>query len=84
MPDRFVAIDLETTGLDPRSCEIIEFGAARVEKGEITERFSRLARPSAPLPAAITRLTGITDADLAGAPDAGLALAEFLEFIGLR
>ncbi len=81
-PDRFVAIDLETTGLDPRSCEIIEFGAARVEGGEITARFSRLARPSAPLPAAITRLTGITDADLAGAPDAGLALTEFLEFIG--
>ncbi len=81
-PDRFVAIDLETTGLDPRASEIIEFGAVRVEEEKITERFERLARPSAPLPAAITRLTGITDADLAGAPGAGLALAEFLEFVG--
>jgi DNA polymerase III epsilon subunit family exonuclease len=77
-----VAIDLETTGLDASTCEIIEFGAVRFRGGEPAERFESLARPSGPLPEAITRLTGITDADLAGAPESGHALAEFLEFIG--
>ena len=32
--DTFVAFDLETTGLDPRSAEILEIGAVRVQAGE--------------------------------------------------
>jgi DNA polymerase III epsilon subunit family exonuclease len=81
-PGVFVAIDLETTGLDASTCEIIEFGAVRFRGGAPVERFESLARSPAPLPEAITRLTGISDADLAGAPESGHALAEFLEFIG--
>ena len=55
-PERFVAIDFETTGLDSRTDSIIEFGAARVVGGKVTATFLRLARPgrrrSAPGPAA--------------------------------
>jgi predicted DnaQ family exonuclease/DinG family helicase len=58
--DSFISIDIETTGLDPRSSEIIELGAARFADGAQVESFSELVSPSAPLPLEITRLTGIT------------------------
>ena len=35
----FVAVDLETTGLDPKKDRIIEIGAIRVENGESDSRF---------------------------------------------
>ena len=80
--DRFVALDLETTGLDSRRDEIVELGAARFEKGELVGSFSKLARPSRPLPRAVALLTGIADADLRAAPLLADVLPEFLEFLG--
>jgi ATP-dependent DNA helicase DinG len=66
----FALVDLETTGLaeDPAS-EPIEVGAVLVEPGggAVTTLWS-LVRASRPLPRAIRRLTGLADADLAGAP----------------
>jgi len=44
------------------------------------ERFSTFVAPDRPIGAAITRLTGITDADLVGAPAAADAAARFAEF----
>ena len=41
----FVVFDLETTGLDASSCEIIEIGACKVHDGKITETFSCLIKP---------------------------------------
>lgn len=81
VPD-YVAVDLETTGLDPRRDAIIEFGAARVCGGCIDERFSVLVNPSRPLDPFITRLTGITDHMLRGAPAIDEVLPAFLEFAG--
>ncbi|MFB3117547.1 MAG: exonuclease domain-containing protein, partial [Myxococcota bacterium] len=63
-------VDLETTGLseDP-AAEILEFGAVLVEPGarSITTVES-LVRPQRSLPLTISRLTGLTDADVTGAP----------------
>ena len=36
MVNSYVAVDLETTGLDPKRDKIIEIGAVRIEDGEIT------------------------------------------------
>jgi ATP-dependent DNA helicase DinG len=80
--DSFVAIDLETTGLNAGSCEIIEYGAVRVSGGEITERFQSFARPQSLLPPAVTKLTGITEDDLSAAPENHLAFKKFMEFLG--
>ncbi|MBX5484780.1 MAG: exonuclease [Myxococcaceae bacterium] len=63
-----VFVDLETTGLNPQTDEVIEVGALFVEEGQVVRRISRLFRPSAPLPLAIQRITGLTDADLDGQP----------------
>lgn len=65
-------LDLETTGLDPAKDEIIEIGMVPFTFGldgriyEVGEAFSRLRQPSIPIPAEITRITGITDEMVAG------------------
>ncbi len=40
MRGELVALDLETTGLDPTNDAIIEFGAVRIKNGEILAEFS--------------------------------------------
>lgn len=64
----WVAIDLETTGLDPEHDSIIELGAVRFEDGIAVESFSSLVNPGRKLPRFITNLTGIRDKDLRDAP----------------
>jgi DNA polymerase III epsilon subunit family exonuclease len=66
--DAFVVVDLETTGLSPRTDQIIEIGAIRVDKrtGEHAV-FSEFAACETPLSRRITKLTGITDQMLVGA-----------------
>ena len=72
-PFRKIAIlDTETTGTDPLIDEIIDIAVVIVEvdaAGEIVGIASAgqaLRDPGVPIPAHITRLTGITDADISG------------------
>ena len=76
----FVVFDLETTGFSPLSCEIIEIGAVRVEKGKITGRFSTFVNPQVPIPYRIEELTSINDSMVMGAPVITQVLPEFMEF----
>jgi len=78
----FIALDLETTGLEPHQAEVIELGAIRFVDGEPEEKFSALVQPEGELPPIITALTGIGPEDLNGAPPLGEVLPEFLQFIG--
>ncbi len=64
----FVALDLETTGLNPAEHEIIEVAWVRFEKDTIVESFSSLVRPQQAIPLRITELTGISPDDVAFAP----------------
>jgi len=64
----FVVCDLETTGLDPATDEIIEVGLVRVAGGAIAGTFRALVRPSFSVPPRVAALTGLSDADLAGQP----------------
>ena len=45
MNQSYVAIDIETTGLDAKQDKIIEIGAIKVIDGEETERFSSFVNP---------------------------------------
>jgi ATP-dependent DNA helicase DinG len=81
VPD-FVAIDVETTGLDFSSDRVIEVGAVRFSQGRPCGEFSTLVNPGVPVPAVITDLTGIADADVATAPGFADSAQKFLEFIG--
>ena len=64
MVDNYTSIDLETTGFSPSDDRIVEIGAIRVRNGRPVKRYSQLINPQRPLPEEITRLNGLTDADL--------------------
>ncbi|MDE5907533.1 MAG: PolC-type DNA polymerase III [Lachnospiraceae bacterium] len=76
----FVVFDIETTGFSPVNNKIIEIGAVKVSKGEITERFSTFVNPDVPIPFEIEKLTGINDSMVMGAPSIEQILPEFLAF----
>ena len=65
-------VDVETTGLDPSRCEIIELAMVPFTYGldgqifEVGEAFHQLRQPSHPIPPEITAITGLTDAMVAG------------------
>lgn len=80
--DNYVSLDIETTGLSPDSCEIIEIGAVRVSGGRVTEEFQSLIHPENPVSDFITSLTGITNEMTADAPDAETVLTDFESFLG--
>lgn len=82
MTDTYVSIDLETTGLNPRRDKIIEIGVLKVERGEITDRFSTFVNPGRKLEERIVQLTGIRDEELEGAPYIEEVLPEALSFLG--
>lgn len=71
-PRQGVILDTETTGLNYRSDEIIEIGVIAFtfnnagEIGDVTGVYGGLQQPTVPIPAEITRLTGITDDMVAG------------------
>ncbi|OCP02674.1 MULTISPECIES: 3'-5' exonuclease [unclassified Ensifer] len=71
-PLQGVILDTETTGLNHRKDEIIEIGLIAFtfdengKLGDVTGVYGGLRQPANPIPAEITRLTGITDAMVAG------------------
>lgn len=63
----FVGLDLETTGFSPEHhAEIIELSAIRLDhkSQKHFHKFETLVRPTARIPAKITKLTGITNDDV--------------------
>lgn len=80
--DGVVVLDTETTGLSHRENELIEIAAARLRGREIVDRFDTFVKPSGLIPAEITELTSITNADVAHAPSAEGAVAALAEFVG--
>lgn len=78
----FVVLDLETTGLSADRDRITEVGAVRARGGEVLAELRTFVRPGVPIPAAVTAITGITDADVQGAPDIMTVLPTVLDFLG--
>jgi DNA polymerase III subunit epsilon len=84
LPERFVMVDLETTGLNSDKHEIIEIGAILVNRdSDVHTTFQALVKPSKRIPKKITEITGITQAMVkAQGEDLAQAMPQFLEFIG--
>ena len=61
-PENYVVIDLETTGLDAKTHEIIEVGLLKVCRGRVVGEFQVLLKPKKAVPDPIVKLTGITNA----------------------
>jgi DNA polymerase-3 subunit epsilon/ATP-dependent DNA helicase DinG len=68
MPQTYVVLDIETTGLNAERDAIIEIGAVKFSGSEILESWSSLVNPRRELSRKIQRLTGIGQEELDGAP----------------
>lgn len=77
----FVAIDVETTGLEAGTDEIIEVAAVKFRETEVLETFQRLVRPRHSLPIKIAQLTGINADDLETALPFHHVAPDFVRFV---
>ncbi|MFZ4615437.1 MAG: exonuclease domain-containing protein [Rectinemataceae bacterium] len=90
---RFLAIDVETTGLDPRNCRVVEIGAllfepscwpkAGIVAGDtLPSSLESLVDPGSPIPAVVTSIHGIGDRDVAGQPGFAELIPELDRLLG--
>lgn len=69
MEQRFVVIDVETTGNSPsKGDKIIQLAAVVIENDQITEKYSTYINPNKDIPLFIEQLTGITNDIVQDAP----------------
>jgi ATP-dependent DNA helicase DinG len=62
MKNRFVVVDVETTGNAPKKGDkIIQIAVVLIEDGRIVDRFSSLVNPGCEIPPFIEQFTGITN-----------------------
>ena len=80
--ERYVVLDLETTGLSKNYHSITEIAAVRIENGGIVDEFHSLINPGERISKFITRLTGITNEMVKDCPTIDKILPSFLEFLG--
>src|SRR2546428_7861423 len=67
----YVALDLETTGLDLENDEIIEVGAVRFNADGGIDSFQTLTNPGRLISRPLVDLTGITDEPVRSPPASG-------------
>ena len=80
--DSIVALDIETTGLDPDKDAIIEIGAVRFNGRRVEDEWATLINPGRPIPPFIVQLTGITDQIVREAPPIRAVMSDLKDFIG--
>ena len=78
--NRYVVVDIETTGFSAAMHSMTEIGAVMIENGEIVDEFCQLINPGIPIPPGITKLTGITDEMVKDKPSVDVVLQCFFEF----
>lgn len=80
IPKSYAAIDLETTGLNPKEDKIIEIGGILVRDGVVVKEKTTLVNPRKALSEHVRELTGIEDAILKQAPGIEEIIEEYLSF----
>lgn len=80
IPDSYLAVDIETTGLNAKLDKIIEIGAVKVQNGQVTEQFQTLVNPYRDLKELTKSLTGITADMLVQAPGIDAVIGSLVDF----
>jgi ATP-dependent DNA helicase DinG len=78
----YVALDIETTGLDANRDAIIEIGAVRFNERRVEDEWSTLVNPGRQIPEFITDLTGIDNPMVRQAPGIRDIAHELDAFVG--
>lgn len=76
----YVAFDIETTGLEVETEEIIEIGALKVIDGKVVDRFMEFVKPKKLISEKITEITGITNEMVAQARPIEEVIKDFVSF----
>ena len=76
-----VVLDLETTGVWIEKDRIIEIGMVKLNPDGKQEIYESKVNPCMPIPAVVTELTGISDADVKSAPAFGSIAGKVLTFL---
>lgn len=79
---RFIAFDVETTGLSPETDRIVEFGAVLFVDGVVVDRFSSLVNPGVLISVSASAVNHITNDMISGAPKEIVIYKDFAEFLG--
>jgi len=64
----WVLLDIETTGINPSTDEVIDIGYLQFEGTKLVRTYSSLVKPQNPVSSFITKLTGISNQQLQKAP----------------
>lgn len=82
----YICFDCETTGLDPKTDDIISIGAVLIKNNTIisSKKFVRYVKPKTKLQIDAIKVHHIRECDLENAEDITSVIHEFLEFIGNR
>jgi len=84
--DEYVCFDCETTGLNPKTDEIISIGAIVIKNNTIlySKKFERFAKTEQPLSAQSIKIHHIRECDIQNALDIEDVIEDFLDFIENR
>ena len=80
--DRFIAFDVETTGIEPEKDRIIEIGAVLFEGGTPADEFQSLIHSEVEIPEKVSAVTHITSGMLVDAPTLSIVIPELTAFLG--
>ncbi|NOQ43480.1 MAG: DNA polymerase III subunit epsilon, partial [Dehalococcoidia bacterium] len=80
--ETFISLDLETTGLDSSSDDIIEIGAVKFCGDDVVDTFHTMVKSYSKLPYHIQILTGITNREVEAAPPLAAVLDALISFLG--
>ena len=77
-----MVFDTETTGLDTECDDVVQIAGVRIVRDRYVrgDTFNSLVEPGRPIPAASTKVHGITDEQVQGAPKFETACLDFANF----
>ncbi|HCL47470.1 TPA: hypothetical protein DHW58_00560 [Patescibacteria group bacterium] len=79
----YIVLDVETTGVDARVDDVIEFAAVRLDaKGEVIDQLDFLIGTQQPISSTVMALTGIRPEDLSGQPEISTVIDKIRDFVG--
>lgn len=80
--NRFIAFDIETTGLNSQQDRIVEVGAVLFENGKVVDSYESLVNAKVNISADVTRLNNITNRMIKNAPSENQVYYELVNFLG--